>query len=153
MGFELSNGAKRYYKAIQDTSISGKFKLEFDFYYLCCVLGMVKGRFPELEDGTEVTRTFPVEYQNQHYHIIGLLIDAEIRRTGLDVSNRTNLEKFMLKLVSMDNPTHLSDEGEKYLNRYAEGGYQIILEEIGKMEDYTAFMIKYYDLINRIGGE
>ena len=107
---------------------------------------MFKGKFPKLESGKEIYRTFPAEYYKQRYHIIGLLIDAEIRRTGLDSSDRTNLERFMLKLVSMENPTHLSEEGEKYLNRYAEGGYQLILEEIGMMDEYTPFMIKYQAL-------
>jgi len=147
MGFELSNGAQTYYKHIIQRSKSGRFKLQFDFYYLCCILGMLKGKFPQLESGNEISRTFPNEYYKQRYHIIGLLIDAEIRRTGLDQKNRDNLEKFMLKLVSMDNPTHLSDEGEKYLNRYAEGGYQLIVEEIGIIDDFTSFMIKYYDLL------
>jgi len=147
MGFELSDGAQTYYKRVEQRSKSGKFKFQFDFYYLCCILGMLKGKFPKLESGNEIYRTFPTEYYKQRYHIIGLLIDAEIRRTGLDASDRANLEKFMLKLVSMENPTHLSDDGEKYLNRYAEGGYQLILEEIGMMDEYTPFMIKYQALI------
>jgi len=147
MGFELSDGAQTYYKQINQRSKSGKFGIQFDFYYLCCILGMLKGKFPQLESGNELTRTFPAEYYKQRYHIIGLLIDAEIKRTGLDPQNRDNLEKFMLKLVSMENPTHLSDEGEKYLNRYAEGGYQLIVEEIGVIDDYTSFMIKYHSLL------
>lgn len=147
MGFELSDGSRKYFKQIQERSNSGKFKIQFDFYYLCCILGMLKNKFPKQDSTNEIARQFPGDYYNQKDHIIGLLIDAEIRRTGLVSSDRKSLEKFVLKLVSMDNPNHLSEEGEKYLNRYAEGGYQFIISQIGTVDEYTSFMIEYYELI------
>jgi hypothetical protein len=112
------------------------------------MLGIARLKFPKFESGNELTRSFPNEYYKQRYHVIGLLFEAEIRRTGIDVKDRNALEKFMLRMVSIDNPTHLSEEGENYLNRYAEGGYQIIMDEIGVMDEYTAFMIKYNDLLD-----
>lgn len=150
MGFKLSDNAQAYYKQIKKRSKSGNFVIMFDFYYLCCIMGMLKEKLPQIGTEQDFIRVFPSEYYKQRYHLLGLLIIAEVRRTGLDTTNRKNLESFMLNLVSMDNPIHLSDDGEKYLNRYAEGGYQIIFEEIGSMEDYTSFMIKYQNLLESI---
>lgn len=150
MGFKLSEDSYKYLKDLKKDKSAGEFKLDFDFYYLCAVLGMTFRRCNSFNSGKEITRNFPGKYDSYKYKIIALLLDAEKERTGTDDSNRKNFERFMLSYVDPKKETELSEEGEDRLNCYAEGGFQMISEKIGKVDKLDAFLILYHSLFSEL---
>ncbi|NMA30225.1 MAG: hypothetical protein GX941_00170 [Candidatus Methanofastidiosa archaeon] len=150
MGFKLSEGASAYLKKLKKNQSNGKFDYDFDFYYLCAVLGMTFRRCISLNGGDEITRNFPSKYDKYKHSIIALLIEAEKERTGKDSSIRKEFEKFMLDLVDPHSPTQLNSIGEERLNCYAQGGYELLSERVGSVESLDVFFVKYRSLFDEL---
>lgn len=150
MSFKLSDDAYIYLKKIKKNKTAGEFKLDFDFYYLCAILGMTFRRCTSFTGGNEILRSFPNKYSKYSHIIIALLIEAEKDRTGVDSSDRKHFEKFILKFVDPKSLTELSDEGEDRLNCYAQGGFEKLNEDIGYVEPLDAFLVKYYELFSQL---
>lgn len=146
MGFSMSDNAKRYFNKLNESK-HGKFKVQFDFYYLCLMAGLISENTSECK-GEKFIDEFPSVFVPQREQIIGLLIATEIRRNGIDIQNRERLERLMLKLVKPDSPTRLSDEGERLINDYAENGFKWIYEKIPTPpSNLDTFLTGYYERI------
>jgi len=143
MGFSMSASAKKYYNKLKDSNI---MKIQFDFYYICLLAGFAHERIKTVE-GDEFLKSFPTDYTERRDQIIGTLLVTEIRRCGVDVNNKARVQELMLKLVKPDSQTRLSDEGEKLLNKYAEGGFSLIKEKFDDSHSMGTFLVRYHDEI------
>lgn len=153
MGFKMSSEASKYLNKINRNSTSGKFPIDFDFYYLCFILGVTFRKCAENIEGKEFVKEFPNKYATQNSLLIGLLLEAELSRTGIDTSNRDHLEKFILKFVDPKSVTRLSSEGEEKMNCYAQGGFEKFVEVSSSVDSLDSFLIQYYELINRVNDQ
>jgi hypothetical protein len=144
MGFKMSQGCKRYLNKLEEAQ-HGKFKVQFDFYYLCLMAGFQSKDISECKGGEEFVAEFPGLYIPQRRQITGLLIATEIERNKIDINNRERLEKVMLSLVKPDTPTKLSLQGEKLMDEYAEKGFKLIAEKMPTPPgNLDAFLTNYY---------
>ena len=140
----MSTEAKRYFNNLNESS-HGKLKVQFDFYYLCLIAGF-KLKKPVNVSAEKFVDDFPGLFVMQREQIIGLLIATQINRDQIDVTNRERLERLMLKLVKPDSPSHLSPDGEKLMDEYAESGYRFISEAIPTPPaNLDTFLIQYYE--------
>lgn len=142
----MSTEAKLYFNKMAKTK-HGKFKTQFDFYYLCFIAGVSKEQFCDCK-GEKFVDEFPNDYQMQREQIIGLLVTTEINRKNIDVNNRERLEREMLSLVQPDSTTRLSATGEARMNCYAEYGFKLISEEIPTPpQNLDTFLLRYYEKV------
>ncbi len=146
MGFSMSKEAKRYFNQLNESK-HGTLKVQFDFYYLCLIAGF-KTKKPISASAEKFVDDFPGLYIMQREQIIGLLIATQIDRDQIDTANRERLERLMLKLVKPDSPSHLSAEGEKLMDEYAEAGFKLISEEIPTPPaNLDTFLVLYYEKV------
>jgi hypothetical protein len=147
MGFKMSHESKMYFNKLSEAQ-HGKFKVQFDFYYLCLMAGFQSKDKRECKGGEEFIAEFPGIYVSQRRHITGLLIATELERNKIDINNRERLEKVMLSLVKPDTPTKLSLQGERLMDEYAEKGFKLIAEKIpSPPANMDAFLINYYERV------
>lgn len=103
-----------------------KFKLQFDVYYCCALVGLAACKIDEnATDLRDLTDNYPREYSENRMYIAGLLIASEAKRQGID-SESPQIENLMLQYLSNDETTYLSDDGIKILNSYSLEGFNII---------------------------
>jgi hypothetical protein len=81
---------------------------------------------------------------------MGLLITAELKRLGIDVTEKKRVRELISKLFAPNTPTNLTDEGQRLLNSYASGGFDFISEE-RETKPYAVheFLLDYPALIER----
>lgn len=140
MSFVMPKAARGFFRTITERSVPGSRYIMFDTYYVCLLLGLDArqlGPAEELE-GDRFLDNYPEDYKAQADYIAGLLIDAELDRNKIDLSNKASVESQMVLLLDPSNPTGLSATGSERLNRYAVGGFARIEAEMiapAKLED------------------
>lgn len=149
MGFELRRDAKRWFKAF-DRDIKRKTIIQFDLYYFCLMPGFIaKRRNIEIhsDDVDEMTRDFPNVFRSRGELLVGLLINTELSRMGIDLKERTSVYSKISELV-ITSPPYLSNEGIKRMNHYAHGGFDLLCEIIDEPpRSLETFVRKYHRLI------
>lgn len=140
MSFVMPKAARGFFRTITERTVPGSRYIMFDTYYVCLLLGLDARRLgpaDELE-GDRFIENYPDDYKQQADYIAGLLIDAELDRNRIDLSNKASVEGQMVLLLDPSNPTGLSATGSERLNRYAVGGFARIEKEMtvpAKLED------------------
>ncbi len=126
MYFRLRHDTESWFK-----DISEHFPTKFDLYYLCLMCGFAANRRATVaaNRATDITDNFPNEFKEKGHLIIGLLISAELKRSGIEVSEREHVYKLIERLVTPAGSSNLTDEGVKAMNEYANAGFDILLEE------------------------
>lgn len=136
----MPRAARGFFRTITDRTVSGSRYIMFDTYYVCLLLGLDARRLGPAEEleGDRFIDNYPEDYKAQADYIAGLLIDAELDRNRIDLSNKASVEAQMVLLLDPSNPTGLSAVGSERLNRYAVGGFARVEEEMiapAKLED------------------
>ena len=145
MSFRLSEEAREYFRKIDDHSKSGTFRVLWDKYYLSLMVGLARAKLgKETPRDQEFVTYFIDEYRDQRNEIISLFIAIEIGRRGIP-AEEPEIRKLMLELLDAESPTGLTEEGHRLMNKYAEGGFEIIRDEVAQPLEFDVFLKKYYD--------
>lgn len=125
MRFQMRKDAAEWFRHVDK-----QFKLDFEKYYLCLMLGFASGttRSVPASQLRDMTDTFPDTWKGQPRLLIGLLIAAHLDRMKIDYSERAAVNKQLEVLLDPDTPTKLSAVGIRYMNEYAAGGFDVLLE-------------------------
>ncbi|MPM94696.1 hypothetical protein SDC9_141844 [bioreactor metagenome] len=76
------------------------------------------------------------------------MIDAELRRQGIEPEDKKSIENLMSDLLDPDSSTKLKSSGIDLLNQYAVTGMDVIREKIGKTSELEVFLSHYFKLLN-----
>lgn len=143
MNFTLPAKARPFFKTVAEQR-SPRW-LIFDSWYVCMLVGLhakTLGLKSELE--TEYFfDTYPEDFKPAADFIAGLLIDAELERKGIDVTDKTSVEREMILLLDPQRITGLSETGVELLNRYAVAGFAKIDEAMLPPATIEEFMVRY----------
>lgn len=144
--FRMRNDAKAWFEKIAKFE---HFKVDFDQYYLCLMAGFASGRSTEGGASTEIVEAFVEEYKPASRFLIGLLVIAELKKSGIDVSEQGAVRTLFKRLVSPQSPNSLTDEGMRRMNAYASGGYDYLAEK-RETKPYSGeeFLRDYVQLID-----
>jgi hypothetical protein len=144
--FRLRNDARGWFGQIAKFD---QFKVDFDFYYLCLMTGLASGRTTENAPTTEMVEAFVEEYKPASRFLIGLLVIAEMKQVGIDVTERAAVRALFKRLVDPHSPNQLTDEGMRRMNAYASGGYDFLAaRRETKPFSGEEFLRDYVQLIN-----
>jgi hypothetical protein len=149
LGFELRQDAKRWFKAF-DRDIKEKNIILFDLYYFCLIPGFIAKRRNiniHSNEVDELFRDFPSVFRPRGELLVGLLINTELSRIGIDLKERTFVYSKISELV-ITSPPYLSNEGVKRMNEYAHGGFDVLCERMDERpQSLETFVRKYHRLI------
>lgn len=148
MPFYLRNDTEAWFSHIKDQR---PLETKFDLYYFCLMLGFAAGRKSspsDRSDTTEFQKNFVKTYIPVQKLVIGLLINAELKRLGIDSTEKDLVYNLLTSLVDPENQTKLTEAGINKLNEYASGGYDILSEELpSKPYTIEEFLRTYRTLI------
>ena len=107
-----------------------QFKVLFDLYYFCLMAGLAAERSSDTglagAAATDMVEDFTSEHKAGKLLLIGLLVIAELKREGIDVSEKAAVRSMFRRLVDPGNRSQLTDVGTKRMNAYASGGYEYL---------------------------
>ena len=150
MSLRLTEGAATFFSKIDSQPIKGVQFLDMDKFYACLMLGLRAGqmasdpilRQPFLAAGAK----YPEAYQAYNSYLLGLLVEAEIRRRKLDSNDRDLIEKETVKLLDPHSPLGLSEDGVRFMNQYAAKGFEILRDAMGTPRSVYDFLVAFADL-------
>ncbi|ATY84475.1 hypothetical protein CVV65_05485 [Kyrpidia spormannii] len=143
--FKEPKGAEAYFSRLKLISSTPKF----DKYYMCLLLGLqerILGDESDVESGYFVD-SYPGPYATQADIIAALLIEAELDRQGLMLSDVQGVERLMRRILSPYSSTRLSVDGIDLLNRYAAGGFSLLRQDIPPTNDVATFFKLYCKML------
>lgn len=131
MHFRLRQDVESWFKHIKDEK---PIKTMFDRYYLCFILGLAADRRSTPEKMcvkvSDIIDYFITEYRPYQRLITGLLVRAELSRTGIEITERKEISKFFIDYIEPNSPTQLTDLGMTKMNEYASGGFDYLTEQV-----------------------
>jgi len=122
----------------------------FDMYYFCLVAGLASAQRKELGDRKTTPEFlapgsgFIGDYKPSQRLITGLLIYAEIKRHGIKLKEKKDVQGKIKELLDPDSAAGLTDHGLDLLNEYASGGYDVIEGERGETPRTAAEFLRWY---------
>ena len=109
-----------------------QFKVMFDLYYFCLMAGFATDRSSEQglagAGASDMVEDFTSDHRPTKLLLIGLLVIAELRKEGIDVSEKTAVRSAFRRLVDPTNASQLTEFGTRRMNAYASGGYEYLAE-------------------------
>jgi hypothetical protein len=148
MDFRFSLDADNWFSHLRDKS---PFRVKFDFYYLCLMLGLASGRKAE-PAGPEFVGYFVDDYKSSHRLISGLLLVSELQNLGIGMKEKADVRRVIADLFDPNSPTGLSDEGIRALNCYSAGGFSYLVEHREKPHHADEFLADYMQLLRSAVG-
>jgi hypothetical protein len=148
--FRMRQDAENWFSNIQGQKPT--IRTKFDLYYFCLMLGLATGRRSEPAKCSEVTDfmdNFVSDYKPYQRLIIGLLIRAELARLGVSVTEKDEVRKLFVDLVSPKSLTNLTDMGMDRLNEYASGGYDYLAESLDSKPHFVEEFLRTYTKLLR----
>lgn len=129
--FRLRADAEAWFSEIER---SQHVRSKFDLYYFCLMAGFASGRASDNQTSgigsKEFIDYFIDDYKPASRLLIGLLVIAEMKYKGIDVSEKAAVRALFKSLVDANNGSNnLTEEGMKRMNAYASGGFEYLAEQ------------------------
>lgn len=127
--FRLRSDAEKWFAEVEGKD---PIKTKFDLYYFCAMAGLASGRSSDPSKAgvpvKDIVASWIEDYKAAQHLIIGLLVVAELRKSGIDFQEKASVREAFKRLVAPNSAAGLTDEGFKALNAYASGGYEFLAE-------------------------
>ncbi|WP_075632284.1 hypothetical protein [Novacetimonas hansenii] len=146
MNFTLPAKARPFFKTMSEQR-SPRW-LMFDSWYVCTLAGLrtrLLGAKEALED-TYFIDSYPEDFKPQADFMAGLLIDSELNRKDIDVSDKASVEREMILLLDPQKNTGLSEVGVELLNRYSVTGFEKLDEIMLPPATVEDFLVRYSEM-------
>jgi hypothetical protein len=143
--FRLRNDAEDWFKKVEKGP-------KFDVYYYCVIIGILNNNRNEPAGvvSTDIVSNFINDYKAYQNLIIGLLIISELKKVGINISEKDAVRKELQSLLSPQGETGLSDRGVQLLNHYASGGFEHIRDSKStKPESRDEFMLDFIEMVGQ----
>lgn len=126
--FRIRIDARDWFRGLLDTEKT--FKTDFDAFYFCFVAGITGGQKKSAvsSETAELVDYFPDRYAGRSKLIVALFLTQELRELGVTMDEKKAVHTAIAALVNPQAANHLSDEGVREFNRYAHGGYDVLLD-------------------------
>ena len=148
MPFRLRRDTREWFSYIE-----GDLSLDFDMYYLCLMAGLATGRREELESEqkqtTELVDNYPGSFREKGRLINAYFLCRMLNKLGVDLSERDTVNDVIAEYVDPISPNQLSDIGQREINRYSYGGFEVLTEWFDDkprhMETFLPLYKRYLD--------
>lgn len=116
----------------------------FDNYYLCLMIGFASLRDDPLTGGVEMVRRFPSQYFTVGKLVVGLLLIAETETLGKKLTNKGDVEFLVNLYLDPSDANSLKEAGFDRLNRYANGGFNYLVETHNDRPHHADAFLAWY---------
>jgi len=128
---------------------------DFDVYYYCLMAGLAKGVKENLpsNETRDVIKNFPNEYRSESKIIVAYFLTKELERLGVSLDDRVIVHRTIKKYLDSDSPSAiLSEEGQREMNKYANAGIDVLIEEYNgnKPQHIETFLPWFSKLISSL---
>ena len=132
MVFRIRKDAKAWFRDIKAdlTALPGTSAApDFDAFYFCFIAGVTKMQKKDIatSETAELVENFPGPYKSRGRLLVGLFLSKELRYLGVTLEEKKTVHAEISQLVQPEAPSYLSDEGVREFNKYAHGGYDVLL--------------------------
>lgn len=133
MEFRIRKDARRWFRDVQAqlTARPGTTSApDFDAFYFCFVAGITAKRKKDVQaaETAGIVEHFPGPYRIRGRLIVGLFVSRELELLGIGLYEKATVHAEIARLVRPDAPNFLSDAGVREFNKYAHGGYEVLLD-------------------------
>lgn len=133
MEFRIMKEARNWFRDIQPSlkAPSGTTSApDFDAYYFCFLSGITEMRKadPTTSETAELVDYFPGPYRSRGRLLVSLFLSEELKYLGISLNEREPVHSVISRLVLPTSQNFLSDEGVRQFNKYAHGGYEVLLD-------------------------
>ena len=146
--FHLSDDARRYFEKIgvqrkTGNSKSGMFSAYVEPYYLCMVMGIIKNvrREPDTMS-VDMVSTWKSHAKNFEKEISGIVFYKYCLAKGIAKQDDRVL-KLMENFFTVDRSEVYEKEAFAMMNRFAQGGFDYIRDNLGQNDQLADFLIWY----------
>lgn len=149
--FKQSRRMAEYFDKLNQNSTSGTIKQRMEQWWLCAQIGLIANKQgePPGQGSSDMVDYFIRSLESSQSRIRGLLLMRHFGNVDAGGMKRDVLEKEMNRMLS-GNESRLSDNATNMLDRYATGGFQIIIDEIRQQTELYIFMKKYHKLVQSL---
>jgi hypothetical protein len=125
--FRIRENARGWFKELRDEKL---FRTDFDAFYFCFMAGIAMRRKQTVpsEETAELVYYFPDRYAMRSKLLVALFLTRELQELGVTMSEKGAVHAAIAGLVNPEAQNHLSDTGVREFNRYAHGGYDVLLD-------------------------
>ncbi len=125
--FRIRESARTWFKELRDEKT---FRTDFDSFYFCFMAGIAKRQKQTVasDETAELVDYFPDRYGMRSKLLVALFLTRELQELGVTMVEKGAVHSAIAGLVNPSNPNHLSDAGVREFNRYAHGGFDVLLD-------------------------
>src|SRR5689334_15303891 len=125
--FRIRENARDWFKELRDDKL---FRIDFDSFYFCFMAGIAERRKQSVptDETAELVDYFPDKYGMRSKLLVALFLTRELQELGVTMAEKNAVHSAIGSLVDPSTPNHLSDAGVREFNRYAHGGYDVLLD-------------------------
>lgn len=133
MEFRIREDAKDWFRDIKGDFVAlpgTPSAPDFDAFYFCFIAGITKMQKKDAttSETAELVENFPGPYKSRGRLLVGLFLSKELEYLGVTLEEKKTVHKEISRLVQPETPNYLSDEGVREFNKYAHGGYDVLLD-------------------------
>jgi hypothetical protein len=133
MDFAIRKDARDWFKDIRGdfAALPGTASApDFDAFYFCFIAGIAATRKKDVPaaETAALVENFPGPYRNRGRIMISLFLSRELDYLGVSMSEKKAVHAAISRLVDPEAANHLSDDGVREFNKYAHGGYEVLLD-------------------------
>ena len=154
MDFAIRKDAREWFRDIsreRGNKDRGQLDLDFDIFYFCFLAGIRWGRKqePPASDTAALVDNYPGNYKTRGRLYVALFLGCELERLGVSLEERKTVYEQVSRLVDHSSPNHLSDEGVREFNKYAHGGFDVLIELFEERpRSVDTFLIEFWQRVS-----
>lgn len=158
MAFRLREDARKWFESFVPKK-NATLRTQFDYYYLCAMIGFLTNERSEPNQNghtaKEIVNDFTSDYDSTKYSIVGLLVGKQLNYRHKGLFDRSVVHQEIERLMNSAGSPALSADGQRILDRWASGGFDVIFREINpRPQNERQFFLAYLNLVatKRSGG-
>ena len=133
MDFAVRKEARDWFRDIKSdlVALPGTVSApDFDTFYFCFIAGITASRKKDvpIADTASLVENFPGPYKNRGRLLVALFLSRELELLGVAMTEKRAVHAAISRLVRPEAPNYLSDDGVREFNKYAFGGYEVLLD-------------------------
>ena len=133
MDFAVRKEARDWFRDIKSdlVALPGTVSApDFDTFYFCFIAGITASRKKDVPkaDTAPLVENFPGPYKNRGRLLVALFLSRELELLGVAMSEKRAVHASISRLVRPEAQNYLSDDGVREFNKYAFGGYEVLLD-------------------------
>ncbi|HIO48612.1 TPA: hypothetical protein EYN23_14840 [Candidatus Poribacteria bacterium] len=147
--FKFEDMTRVYFKTMEKSSSSGKFKDLISQYWLCALLGIAHNENQkDPEDPKEIVDNFAGPLKEHQHLIRALLFWKYVDKKGYSVDDTTEITTALKEVFDEQSESKLSQTAHNELDRYAAAGFMKLREKIPHPHDLATFLVDYCALLD-----